>query len=91
MQTTLIPEIIDVTTLCTNCPRKSADDISRDNVLHTIGLMFEGNTELITVYGADSREDDAVGAVRPQACGSRLMPFHSAVKSFRLRSRASNS
>jgi tetratricopeptide (TPR) repeat protein len=53
MQMPLVTEIIDVTTLCTNCPRKLNNEIPRDNILHTINLMFEGDTELITVYGAE--------------------------------------
>src|SRR3982074_2771044 len=53
MQTALVPEVVNVTTLCANCPKKLADEIPRDNILHTIGLMFQGDTELITVYGAE--------------------------------------
>jgi hypothetical protein len=53
LEKSFAPEIVDVTNVCTNCPKKSPDEIPRDNVLHTIGLMFEGDTELVTVYGAE--------------------------------------
>src|SRR5581483_2927825 len=53
MQTVISPEIIDVTTISTTCPRKCLGEISRDNILHTLDLMLQGDTEIVTVYGAE--------------------------------------
>ena len=46
-------EIMDLTAACQSFPEIPVPQIRRDNILDTIDMIFEGNTELIVVEGVE--------------------------------------